>query len=159
MSSPRLQSLTKIYLAVVYGVVGLTGESLHYLAASPMALWTSPQPGEVVVYYHTHGPDYHGHFHRHVHTAGHSHAVPSTSHKSRTEEHSAKIGTEHIAHEPHACPLLSLVSTLKLGNADCGATFVIFGAIVTPTFERDCATEIDVSFSSSARGPPAHSFA
>jgi hypothetical protein len=112
-----------------------------------------------VVYYHTHGPDYHGHFHRHVHTADHSHDAPSTTHRSHIDDHSAEFGTEQIAHEPHACPLLSLVSTLKLGNAECGATFVIFSVLVTPTFERGRAIAVDVAFSWDARGPPSHSLA
>ena len=159
MSLARLHNLTKIYLAVVYGVVGLSGESLHYLAANSTALWTNPPSGEEVVYYHTHGPDYHGHFHRHVHTADHSNIAPAAGHESRTHEHSAEFAPEQITHESHACPLLSLVSTLKLGSAGCCATVVHFKVLVTPTFERDCVSEFVVAFSSSARGPPGCSLA
>ena len=87
MSTMRMHRLTAIYLVVLYGVVGITGESLHYLVVNPTAIWSSPPSGEVVVYYHTHGPDYHGHFHRHVHTADHSHSAPAarTSRDPRTQ--------------------------------------------------------------------------
>ena len=149
---------TAIYLVVLYGVVGISGESLHYLVANPTVLWSSPPAGEVVVYYHTHGPDYHGHFHRHIHSADHSHECPQPR-ASRAHERTAEFAPEQITHESHACPLLSLVSTLKLGSAGDCAAVVNFKALVTPTFERTRVSELEVTFSSSARGPPGCSLA
>jgi hypothetical protein len=151
-----MRNVTAMYLAVLYGVVGVGGESLHYLAADPTVLWSGTPSGDVLVYYHTHGPDYHGHFHRQVnhHHDDHSHASPATAQKPDASERSPAFAPEAITHEPHACPLLSLVSTLKLTSADCCATVVILDALVAPIFVHDWAAEFDAIFSQSARGPP-----
>jgi hypothetical protein len=159
MLAPRLHSLTKILLAVLYGLVGVTGETLHYLTTDPAAIWTCPPSAEVVVYYHTHGPDYHGHFHRHVHHGDHSHAPPVAAAESHEEDHGPAVGLQQVIHESHACPLLTLVSSLKLSNAGSWTTVIILNALVTATFERDRVCEFAAAFSSSARGPPAGNFA
>jgi hypothetical protein len=158
MSLARLHSLTAIYLAVLYGAVGITGESLHYLVADPAAFLPSSPSAVVVVYYHTHGPDHHGHFHRHFQRVDDSH-VAATSHGFDGREKSAVISPEQVTHEDHACPLLSLVSRIKIGGVAYGATTVTFNTLITPNFERGSVAEFEAEFSSSARGPPDSSLA
>ena len=41
MSAKRLQRLATIFLAALYGVAGVTGESLHYLATDIGSLWAN----------------------------------------------------------------------------------------------------------------------
>ena len=79
MSATRLHTLTTIYLAALYGVVGLTGESLHILATDWKAIWSTTSSTETEGYYHAHFPDNHVHFHRHA-NHGHSHAINQTRH-------------------------------------------------------------------------------
>lgn len=143
MSWARLHSLTTIYLAVLYGVVGLTGESLHYLATDWKAVWASTSPTETEGYYHAHFPDHHVHFHRHA-SHGHSHA---------TSKNQLAITSERPTHQAHACPLLSLTSTLKLSHAFC-CTPSTTDTFAMPLFESAVVREFKVALSSCARGPP-----
>jgi hypothetical protein len=154
MFGPRLRSLTTLYLATVYGLVGLTGESLHYLAMGPVSTW-SRSSAATIVYYHTHGPDFHGHFHRHTHHGHHSH-VPSDdlTHQDRAAQRSPAVAPEQSIHEPHACPLLTLVSTLKLGHAGPAARHFGAGLIITKTSERGVFHLHLAPLDSLARGPP-----
>jgi hypothetical protein len=156
----RLHSLTTIYLAVLYGVVGLTGESLHYLATDPMSLWSSSPPAaDTVVYYHIHAPDFHGHFHRHTKNEHHTHVPIDATHDASHAHDSIAIAPHQSIHEPHVCPLLTLVSTLKLGHFGGCATPVVLDPLVTGTCERGDFFAPQVEFSSYARGPPGGSFA
>jgi hypothetical protein len=153
MTASRLHRLTTVCLALLYGLVGVSGESLHYLVTDPAAIWSVAPPERTVVYYHTHGPDHHGHFHRHVHHGDHSHtSVPAARGEQEEERHLA-FTTEHITHEPHACPLLTLVSTLKLGNVG-EPTILIIDTFETPNIEFNRFAESSLAFSWSARGPP-----
>lgn len=152
MSATQLYRLTTIHLAVLYGVVGLTGESLHYLSTNPSALWSRTSSSQVVVYYHVHGPDYQGHFHRHVHHGDHSHSA-THEHASR-EKDGVAITVPQLNHQPHACPLLTLVAKLKLGHADGAAACLALDELITPTCGHEGLATLEVSFSFDARGPP-----
>jgi hypothetical protein len=152
MSAIRLHKLATIYLVALYGVVGVSGESLHYLATNATEFWSQPQSeaGETVVYYHVHGPDYHGHFHRHTHKHDHSDATKAVHQKSRH----AAIDSQRTAHQPHGCPILTIVSTLKLGHSVCGPTSVILDSLVTPNWESNVVNAFEMAGSFYARGPP-----
>ncbi len=111
MSGRRLHSLTAVLLAVLYGAVGFTGDSIHYLVSDVSSLWAT-QPG-AGGYFHIHAPDFHGHYHRHIHHGAHSH-----HHVMHRTDDATDLGVELTCpswtHEPHACPALALVSTLKM---------------------------------------------
>lgn len=157
MPAKRLKRLTTVYLATLYGVVGLTGGSLHYLASNWIDSWSSSDAVETVVYYHVHAPDNHGHFHRHTVDAHHHHH----SHKELVAERNAVQSKEPTAkssddqtHKPHACPLLSLVAKLKLLDAGDGSSPIVLDSIGTFTCEAGLLHVPDVVLNSPARGPP-----
>jgi hypothetical protein len=154
MSATRLHKLTAVSFAVLYGVVGFTGETLHYLLTDPALLWSGSQSAESVVYYHTHGPDYHGHFHRHSHDGHHHHSHAAGVAEADRSSDAIRITSEGSSHEPHACPLLVLVSTLKLGQGSICSSALILESLIAPSRECDVVRAYDVASSSSARGPP-----
>ena len=159
MSATRLHRPTAILLAVLYGVVGLAGESLHYLLTDPALVWSSMPSGESGGYYHTHAPDYHGHFHRHEHHAHHEHHSHVAVRNTRQPTDEPALTSDLSTHEPHACPLLAVVSTLKLGHAGCCTAATIDDSLITPTFERGTARALAMALHPSARGPPGRSLA
>ena len=161
MPGTRLHRLTTIYLAAVYGVVGLTGESLHYLTTDVTGFWSNSPSDEVetVVYYHVHGPDYQGHFHRYTYHRHLSGATTDVHDKARQGIYDAAIALEGTTHQPHTCPILTLVSTLKLGHAGCCTNSIILDSLVTPTWESGVISAFEVARYSFARGPPRASFA
>src|SRR5262245_14739737 len=112
-----VHKLATIYLVALYGAIGISGVSLHYLASNTAEYWAIPPSvdDETVVYYHVHGPDYHGHFHRH--TIHRHHSVRQTSDRQKCPY--AAIESERTAHRPHACPILTIASKLKLGHSGC----------------------------------------
>jgi hypothetical protein len=149
MAASRLHTLTRLFLAVLYGVVGFTGESLHYLLTDPALFSSSAQPASSS-YYHTHGPDYHGHFHRHAHDES-RHGSQSADRTSLTADEST--------HHPHACPLLTLVSTLKLSHADYRAVSIVLERQIAPCFECVVVGASEIALNSYPRGPPTQRFA
>jgi hypothetical protein len=157
MSATRLHKLTAVTFAVLYGVVGVTGEGLHYLLTDPALLWSGSQSAESVVYYHTHGPDYHGHFHRHTHDGHHRHVAHDDDGGRPTDE--IAITDERLSHEPHACPALVLVSTLKLAHGGCCLAEIILDSFVSATFHSSALRACEVARSFYPRGPPGHSCA
>jgi hypothetical protein len=146
MSATRLHRLSAIGLTALYGVVGLTGESLHYLVTDPTVLWSQVRAEETVVYYHSHGPGDHGHFHRH----SKSDCEPPTG----KPDTAVAFTSQQSIHQSHECPILTVVSTLKLGHASSCATPIILDAFVTPSCEGGVIAAFDVPLSLGARGPP-----
>ena len=153
MSAKRLHTLATLYLAVVYGVVGFTGDSLHYLATDWSTFWGSASVTETDGYYHVHGPDYHVHFHRHGHS-GHMHGGKEIAVKAGHAKHRLAIGNSSSSHRPHACPLLSLVASLRLCHTLCQTPPAFIDTFSKQLFERELARELRLALSSSARGPP-----
>jgi hypothetical protein len=158
MPGTWLHRLTTVYLAALYGVVGLTGDSLHYLATNLTEIWTESDPVETVVYYHVHGPDFYGHFHKHT---AHVHHAPATNaHRpARQSKPYIAVTSEQSTHQPHACPLLRLVSTLKLVQACALAPSHLRDSIVTNSCQSDAFFAPQVVLDSYARGPPRVFFA
>jgi hypothetical protein len=157
MRATRPQSLIAVLLAVLYGLVGLTGESLHYLVTDPAALWASSSSAEPAGYFHTHAPDNHGHFHRHAHHGQHAHvAIVDVRHAGQAEQ-SAAVSPKRTSHKPHACPILTLVSTLKLGHADGSAIAIHFDNLITPTWQSAAFQTFRLAVYSHARAPPCDS--
>ena len=155
MPGTRLHRLTTIYLAALYGVIGLTGGSLHYLSSNVTGFWSKSSSVESVVFYHVHGPDFQGHFHRFVMPRHDSLATAEARQKVRH----AKYDTALALHQPHACPILTLVSTLKLGQGGCFATPILLDSLVTRTWQSDVICAFDVARYSYVRGPPRVFFA
>jgi hypothetical protein len=161
MSATRLHKLTAVSFAVLYGVVGFTGETLHYLLTDPALLWSGSQSAESGVYYHTHGPDYHGHFHRHTHDGHHhhSHAAGVAERRAAQSPDEVSLTTAESGHQPHACPLVTLVSTLKLSQAGCAPAAIMLDALIAPSHERDDVWAHEVALDAYPRGPPARCMA
>lgn len=162
MSVKRLRCLTAVFLAALYGVVGSTGDSLHYLITDGWSLWTSASSAVSGRYcYHVHAPDYHGHFHRYPHDGKHSHHAHSHDDRASHARHVADngnvttaISSPAITHEPHACPALTLVSTLKLSQIACGLSLFFLDAVNAPSSELRCIAAIEVARTLGPRGPP-----
>ena len=160
MPAKRLQRLTTYYLAVLYGVVGLAGGSLHYLATDWEGFWSGSDSVETVVYYHVHAPDHHGHFHRHtIHDHHHSHAKIAADRAKGQSKGPAAKSSDGSTHKPHDCALLSLVSTLKLLHAGGCSSPIFLDSVVTPTYQAGLLFVPDVVLNSPARGPPCALFA
>ena len=120
----RFQSVTSHFLILFYGIVGLTGESLHYLLQEGIPSLQqvqelSEQTEHSHGYHHSHGPDYHVHYH-----AAHSSkrkisqaAKPCYPDDHRQSKDPFEIALQFPAnaHTPHACPLLAIVANMKLG--------------------------------------------
>jgi hypothetical protein len=143
--------LASICFAVLYGVVGFTGESLHYLSSELIERPSDSQSDEVVVYYHVHAPDFHGHFHKH---RVHRHtgiAAAGTDAKSKTR---TSITVEGPKHQQHACPALTLISTLKLLLVGGCTPPIILDSLVTPSTDASIALALKPLLEFQARGPP-----
>jgi hypothetical protein len=165
MSANRLRTVTALALAALYGAVGITGESIHYLATDAWGVWANLRKVDAGGYYHVHAPDFHGHFHRHSHDGHHSHgghshdhAVASHSHESESLEAAFREAGAETHHE-HACPMLSLVSTLKLSHSSGCIATIILDAINAPVAELNRRVAFEPLRILCARGPPAGIFA
>jgi hypothetical protein len=159
MSATRLHKLTALCFAVLYGLVGVTGESLHYLLTDPALLWPASQAAHSTAYYHTHGPDYHGHFHRHTHDAHHAHHAFVDERRAAGSHDELSLSDGESTHEPHACPSLALVSTLKIGHSTLCAASVLLDSLVTQAYDRHDVWTFNVAIDFQARGPPSGSLA
>jgi hypothetical protein len=152
----RTCHLTALLLALLYGAIGLFGDALHCFFTSDAG-----EPGKAgaksAIVYHCHGPDFHFHFHRHGDGA--------TEHRARSDRVAAgRRPIEHVdrvalrrsrtVHDEHGCPLLVLLSTLKLGLGVTDALPFERVSACGGLSEslRFCASEIHSS--SLARGPP-----
>lgn len=121
MLRPSIHRATAAVLTLLYLMVGLTGESAHYglerLSAASTSDEEAAEHGHSHGYYHCHGPDYHWHYH------SHRSDEPPAAESERVRDKPAGInrvsGTISVRaeHHSHACPLLSMVSALKLGFA------------------------------------------
>ena len=158
-ATKRLQRLTTFYLAALYGVVGLTGGSLHYLVTDWASFWSSSDSVETVVYFHVHAPDHQGHFHRHtVHVHHHGDAkVASNRDASQSKGPTAK-SPDSTTHQQHACPLLRIVSTLKVLPIG-GTAHVSLNVVSTFTIEAELLFTPEFLRDTYARGPPSDNLA
>src|SRR5262245_32648044 len=160
MSARRLHNLTAVCLAVLYGTVGLTGDSIHYLAAYGWRGIVARSHDDTTVYYHVHGPDFHGHYHRHVHRH-HQQAIARTTNSDKVGKSLLGVvfKTSKSRHKPHACPALALVSVLKLIHASHRCPRINFDSVVSPVREVTHIAAFEVTLPLYARGPPAVNFA
>ncbi|QDS97092.1 hypothetical protein [Adhaeretor mobilis] len=123
MNRIKLQSATAIALSLLYLAIGLAGESLHYFVESALvesgSSVSTGTAAEVLAgeassgFYHFHGPDFHVHYHGPVKVAG---SETSTATKKQQKESGATFQESGQQHQPHACPLLAVLATLKLGQ-------------------------------------------
>jgi hypothetical protein len=160
MTAPRLHKLTALYLAVVYGVVGMTGGALHYLVGDWTGVWSSSQtvaaekpqkPRKSKAVYHVHGPDFIPHLHQ-VEEPD----QPEANETARNDDarKRPRLASPQSVHEPHACPLLSLVQTLKLSQIQNGTTCLGVTLRGSLTCEQEARREFQLVCSPFARGPP-----
>lgn len=163
----RIHHFAACLLLALYGVVGVTGESLHYLVQATVRT-DSAQVDHQTTYYHHHSPDYHGHFHHHEHGRVHHHRGESVvgHHGESAVKPQRKVAQRNKpirdglkqdvdSHSPHACPLLTISSTLKLGNA--WALALIIETTSNRGIHRVWPQTIleQIAYSHPARGPPA----
>lgn len=159
-----LHSLTAVGLAALYGAVGFTGGSIHYLATDAWGIWTRLGQADSDVYYHVHAPDFHGHFHRHAHHRSHSQnagirAALAVRHGASQSTHGGIDKPSPDSHESHACPLLSLVSTLKVSHSHTCIATIILDSIVAPSGEASFIATFERTLTLCPRGPPVGHFA
>lgn len=147
MPAQSLHKPAAILLSLVYVTVGAVGDSLHQLAEQS---WSrgAPEHKHREGFFHSHAPDAHWHFHSHT-------AAKSRSDKGGAPDSGTSLHRVVATHTPHACPLLSLSSVLKIG----------FAAVTngrpapTPSLLRPADRDARVSSTSLRlrlpRGPPA----
>lgn len=124
MKRTRLHSATAGILCLLYLVIGLAGESLHYWVEAIRLGESEGESAEIVAgetstgYFHCHGPDHHVHYHRvrHPQSTNSNPSVSTPAVAKRTLGAGIAFRAPGQPHEAHACPLLAVVSTLKLGQ-------------------------------------------
>ncbi|QDU53827.1 hypothetical protein Pan181_00050 [Aeoliella mucimassa] len=160
MVRSRLVKTTALLLAMLHTMVGAAGESLHHWqlsllatshAAAHAADLHSTTHRHVEQYGHVHGPDFHWHLH--------THEVEETSQEHAPDVAGPAARATLTPHEPHACPALSLIASLKHSAA--------LPALVQPTnlngqFLRVVVWRpraLDAISACLPRGPPSNSLA
>lgn len=173
----RLTNFTTYLLIAVYAVVGVTGDSLHYLLPDAGMVFvgtdeSEEQHGEPAQtsFAHYHAPDFHWHAHSH----GHSHsrakhdaaARPSTettaelaqakspSRKSKDTQQDS-IQAIDLIHQDHACPWLSLVAEIELGLERAAACFQLSEPQTDLSVVASARDEFAYFSRALPRGPPA----
>jgi hypothetical protein len=171
MSARRLHILTAVSLVALYGAIGATGTSLHYLLDSSWS-FIGGISDDAGGYYHVHAPDYHGHYHRHSHGHSHSHSHVGSHSHSHAHSHgdvqqarpAARLDTISLTtgentHPEHACPLLTLVSTLKLSQLTYSDSSAHHEPIIATIRDSTCIAAFALTLNLCPRGPPAATLA
>lgn len=149
MLAARLQFATSIGLVALYALVGLTGESLHYLAQHGMDVAPSANGAHHSQgYYHCHGPDYHWHYHGPVAS---EHAAPDHAEK---DDGRPALRDDRASHAPHACPLLAIVAKLKLGSGGAFLSGLVIDGDGDVALGANVLLSQPVALDHLARGPP-----
>ena len=163
MNFPAKRPVAAVLL-LLYALFGAGGESLHYVLntgpeAPPLSRIFSGLKG----YFHIHRPDFQVHFHLHrsPFQVAADERAQAAQEALRTAEQSGRPALKHrvATHTDHPCPLLSVVSLMKVGAGGlyCNA------APDTPW--RGKLFAVDTFFSSGkcvshlARGPPVRGLA
>ena len=147
-------------LLLLYALFGAGGESLHYvLNTGPEAPPLTRILGSLKGYFHIHGPDFQVHFHLHrdPFQIAADEKAQAVEDARRTAEQSGRPALKHrvTTHTDHPCPLLSVVSLLKLGAGG------LYCSVASESPWRGRLLAFDTLFSSHkrvsqlARGPPA----
>lgn len=150
--SVRLKNLTALTLAVLYGLVGLTGVSLHSLVEDFSLKDIYAQDLGSEGYFHIHQPDNHRHFHHHHGDRQTESSVAAAV--DEKEQSTADLKRYDQFHSPHACPLLTLISQLKLGQGGWVAIRVESDAQHASCSESNLRHAFGVASLVRARGPP-----
>jgi len=161
MPHPKLQTTTAIALAMLYLVVGLAGESLHYLAESASTqvtgAATESQGSDATHahgYHHFHGPDFHVHYHGPVKRARNKPSPNSETSKQQRRCTGVAFEEPVGQHQPHACPLLAVLSTLKLGQGELPSWSLETTTCLSVDCERQVSATCGFTRLHLARGPP-----
>ncbi|MEQ8209188.1 MAG: hypothetical protein RH917_05100 [Lacipirellulaceae bacterium] len=115
MRRTKRQTATAIALTAMYLVVGLGGQSLHYLVDSTASASTDSVAEEAhhQGYHHFHGPDFHVHYHGPVKSVRTASSTSTKTDNKREKNSGADYDEPGEQHEPHACPLLAVLSDLE----------------------------------------------
>jgi hypothetical protein len=155
----RLKSLAAVSLTALYSLVGLTGESLHYLVED-IGLATMPVRNiKSGGYFHSHHPDNHVHFHRQHHHGEEEFVDLDRKANLRNEQARSEIAPNKQFHYSHDCPLLTIVSQLRLGHGISAYAIVGTEASCSVSGIFDLWKSSERAPLSLARGPPTKSYA
>lgn len=160
----RLHFATSVFLILLYAVVGLTGESLHYVVQDAFRKGmksdrASHEKDHAPGYFHCHGPDYHWHHHA-SHAAQPEHGADELHQQSKKRRLSRdRFGVyfqrpTEATHSPHACPLLALVASLRLGVGGFTDLEIDCQPLGRINFSYNVCLAHDRSQDNFARGPP-----
>lgn len=157
MSASRFHKAISISFALLYSVVGLMGESLHYFRAESPIQWNGSQRVEVAGYYHLHVNDLQAHFHPYVrYSPKTGFELVRVMPKSCKGPHERAFTDFDQRHTDHTSPLLGLIAKLKLsplvGHTSLAAVF----ELVTPTYESVSLHAFEIAVQIAPRGPPAN---
>lgn len=175
MKQKKLQTATAIALTAMYLVVGLGGESLHYLVDSAASHLLSSQvtdaeatdteatEAEVLAeaahhhgYHHFHGPDFHVHYHGPAKTKRAGKQAYSTSQvaKQKNRDSGAAYHEPGEQHQPHACPLLAVCSALELSQVGLAGWFLEVPTCTQIESETQTFALCEFARLHQPRGPP-----
>jgi hypothetical protein len=159
MPATRLQRLARVTLAGILGVVGVAGGSTHVLINDASEPATAADAVQTVVYFHVHGPDYHGHFHRHVRHVQRGHLASAGYRAAHKSKGGPAFDTDWTNHKPHGCPALCLTAKLKLFHGDGSTPAILKDSLVTGSRQPGVLIVPEVVLDFHARGPPSASLA
>jgi hypothetical protein len=156
MSANRFHKLISLVFAMLYCVVGLMGESLHYFRAESPVSWSGSQRVEVAGYYHLHVNDLQAHFHPYVRYSPKTgfelvRVIP----KASTGPHERAFSDFDQRHTDHTSPLLGLIAKLKLSPFVGPTSLAAADALIAPAHEPAFLPAIDIAVHIAPRGPPA----
>ena len=146
----RLRRLTTTLLVVLYGAVGLAGEALHYLVDDVSLAVREIDLSSPGGYFHSHQPDNHLHFHHHHH----GEASVTQESQSSDQNKPGSLRQNEQLHHLHACPLLTVVSQLKLGHSTCTPVKVDVNDAVAFRYDHLVNLPFEPAIYIHARGPP-----
>lgn len=157
MSASRFHKVISISFALLYSVVGLMGESLHYFRAESPIHWNGSQRVEVAGYYHLHASDLQAHFHPFVrYSPKTGFELVRVTPKSCSGPHERAFSDFDQRHTDHTSPLLGLIGKLKLSQVVGQVSSTAVAAILIPTYESDSLHAFEIAVEIAPRGPPAN---
>jgi hypothetical protein len=154
MPATRFQRLARVALAGILGVVWVAGGSTHNLFWDVSGPAADSKAVEAVVYFHVHGPDYHGHFHRHTRHVHRGELALAQRRAADTSKGKPAFDSGWTSHAPHDCAILCLAAKLKLFHGGCSTPAILIDSLVTSSRQSGSLLVPEVVLDFHARGPP-----
>ena len=165
MKQKKLQTATAIALTALYLVVGLGGQSLHYLVDSAASFGTDSEATDSAGlaeaahhhgFHHFHGPDFHVHYHGPTKTKRASQQPSTTPEvvRQKKKDSGAVYHEPGEQHQPHACPLLAICSALELSQVGLIGWFLEAPSCMRIASETEALALCEFARLHQPRGPP-----